>query len=86
MSQTVQAVFEDGLLRPLAEVSLRENQKVTLRIDEADPSTDDVEDIEFLEYCRAEGDPNISLEAVRKAMSKIHGNMTQACSEERDEE
>jgi predicted DNA-binding antitoxin AbrB/MazE fold protein len=83
MSQIVQAVFENGVLRPLGELSLRPNQHVVLHIDEA---TEDVEDREFLEYCRAEGDAQVSLEHVRQILSKIPGTMTQACIEERDED
>jgi predicted DNA-binding antitoxin AbrB/MazE fold protein len=82
MSQIVQAVFENGVLRPLGELSLRPNQQVVLHIEEP---TEDVEDREFLEYCRAEGDAHVSLQRVRQILSKIPGTMTQACIEERDE-
>ena len=86
MSQTVQAVFEDGVFRPLEQVSLRPNQRVVLHVDESADSPAHDEDRSFLEYCRSEGDPTISLETVRQALSKIPGTLTQACIDERDED
>ena len=47
---------------------------------------DDLEDKGFLEYCRTEGDPNITLQEVREALAVIPGSMTAACSAERDED
>jgi len=47
---------------------------------------DELEDKGFLEYCRKEGDPSITLEEVRQALAVIPGSMTAACSAERDED
>jgi predicted DNA-binding antitoxin AbrB/MazE fold protein len=35
MDQVIEAIYEDGLLRPLHKLSLRPNQRVLLRIEEA---------------------------------------------------
>ena len=86
MSQRVQAIFENGVLRPVGKVFLRPNQRVLLHIEETLESPEDGEDLDFLEYCRAEGDPSISLDSVRQALAKIPGTMTQACIDERDED
>jgi len=86
MQQTIEAVFENGVLRPLQTLSLRPNQVVFLHIEEAPGAADDLEDKSFENYCRAEGDPNITLEEVRQALAGITGSMTEACSAERDEE
>jgi predicted DNA-binding antitoxin AbrB/MazE fold protein len=86
VSAAIQAVFEDGVLRPLENLSLHPNQLVTVRIDEVPDRVDDLEDKGFLEYCRAEGDPSITLEEVRAALTVIPGSMTAACSTERDED
>jgi predicted DNA-binding antitoxin AbrB/MazE fold protein len=86
MDEAIPAIFENGILRPLKDLSLRQSQRVVLHIDENDDGEDDLEDPAFLEYCRAEGDTNISLEAVREALAVIPGSMTEACSTERDEE
>ncbi len=86
MDDAIPAIFEDGVLRPLEKLSLRQNQRVVLRIDEGPDCGDELEDKGFLEYCRAEGDPNITLEEVRRALAVIPGSMTAACSAERDED
>jgi predicted DNA-binding antitoxin AbrB/MazE fold protein len=86
MSQTVPAVFENGVLRPLGEVSLRPNQRVLLHIEDAPGPAAELEDPEFLAYCHLEGDPTVTLDAVRQALAKIPGTLTQACTEERDED
>jgi predicted DNA-binding antitoxin AbrB/MazE fold protein len=86
MDDAIHAIFEDGVLRPLKKLSLRQKQRVVLRIDEGPDREDELEDNGFLEYCRSEGDPNITLEEVREALAVIPGSMTAACSAERDED
>ncbi len=86
MDHGIPAIFEDGVLRPLEKLSLRQNQRVVLRIDEVPEGGAELDDKGFLEYCRAEGDPNVTLEEVREALVVIPGSMTVACSAERDEE
>jgi predicted DNA-binding antitoxin AbrB/MazE fold protein len=85
MEQPIEAIYKDGILRPLQKLSLRQKQRVTLHIEER-PANEELEDKGFLEYCRSEGDPNISLEVLRQAMAVIPGSMTEACSAERHEE
>ena len=34
MQKPIEAIYEDGVLRPLEKLSLRQKQRVTLRIDE----------------------------------------------------
>ncbi len=86
MDDAIPAIFEDGILRPLKELSLRQKQRVVLRIVQEPDGVDELEDKGFLEYCRKEGDPNITLEEVREALAVIPGSMTAACSAERDED
>ena len=78
----LKAVYENGVLRPLEPVSLRERQEVTLTISEG---AEDLLDAEFLESCRAEADPGVSLQAVRDALAAIPGTMTETIRAERDE-
>ncbi|HEX5443385.1 MAG TPA: antitoxin family protein [Pirellulales bacterium] len=85
MYRTVEAIYDDGVLRPLEKLSLRPKQRVLLRIDETPGDSVDLEDKAFLIYCRSEGDPNVTLEEVRQALSRIPGSLTEACSAERDE-
>jgi predicted DNA-binding antitoxin AbrB/MazE fold protein len=86
MSNTVPAIFENGLLRPLEELPLRQNQRVVLHVEEVADSADELEDIGFAAYCRHEGDPSITVEEVRAALAVIPGTLTAACSAERDED
>ncbi|MCI0685147.1 MAG: antitoxin family protein [Gemmataceae bacterium] len=86
MHQTVEAIYEDGVLRPLEELSLRPRQRVFLQIKEAPDAAEDLEDEAFVNYCRAQGDPNIALDQVRQALAAIPGSLTEACSAERDED
>lgn len=86
MHQTVEAIYDDGVLRPLEKLSLRPKQRVRLRIEEGPNAADDIEDKTFVTYCLAEGDPNITLEEVRQALAVIPGSLTEACSAERDED
>lgn len=85
MHQTVEAIYDDGVLRPLEKLSLRPKQRVLLRIDETLGADGDLEDKAFLAYCRSAGDPNVTLEEVRQALAVIPGSLTEACSAERDE-
>jgi predicted DNA-binding antitoxin AbrB/MazE fold protein len=78
----LKAVYENGVLRPLEPVALQERQVVTLTITEAG---DDLLDTDFLESCRAEADPSVSLQAVRDALAKIPGSLTDDIRAERDE-
>jgi predicted DNA-binding antitoxin AbrB/MazE fold protein len=86
MHQTVEAIYEDGVLRPLEELSLRPKQRVFLQIHEAPDAAEDLEDTAFVKYCREQGDPNITLEQVRQALAVMPDSLTEACSAERDED
>ena len=76
-----EAVFEHGVLRPLEPVPLVEREQVQVTVSRL--SDDDWLDTEYMDACRAEADPNITLAQVRLAMSKIHGSMDAAIDEDR---
>ena len=84
MNRTIEAIYENGVLRPLEPLDLEEQEHVSVTI------SDDIEepewlDVEFLREIADEADDSISLEEVRKAMSKIPGSLTADCIAERDE-
>jgi predicted DNA-binding antitoxin AbrB/MazE fold protein len=82
MSQSLQAVYENGVLRLLEPISLSEHQRVTLTIEvPAEPWLD----LGCLAAASQETDDNVSLEAVQQALSKIPGSLTPAFIAERDE-
>jgi predicted DNA-binding antitoxin AbrB/MazE fold protein len=87
MTRSVQAIYENGVLRPLEPVNLSENTKVTLTIGNATRGAGEEEwlDLEFHASCAKEADPIISLEAVRAALAKIPGSMTDDFITERDD-
>jgi predicted DNA-binding antitoxin AbrB/MazE fold protein len=86
MHATIEAIYDDGVLRPLEKLALRPMQRVFLRIEERPDAMEGLEDNSFENYCRAEGDPNITLEEVRQVLAVIPGSLTEACSAERDED
>ena len=53
MHRLIEAIYEDGVLRPLEKLSLRQKQRVILRIDEGPVAEEALEDKGFLDYCRA---------------------------------
>ncbi len=78
MIQHVEAVYENGVFRPLNPVSLLEAERVTLTIMHAKPG-DTLRDMDLLERVRAEvaAMENIpSLEEVRRALSKMPDSLS----------
>ena len=75
MEKTVQAVYEDGVLRPLEPVPFEERQEVTVTIsDEADIPRDHPLVASSDEWADAAGDP-IGLDEVRRALATIRGSL-----------
>ena len=79
MDQKVEAVYENGLLRPLRPLSLKEAEHVTLTI--SDASTDrSGRDLEIVERARRELQafgPVPSIDELRAALSVIPGNLSE---------
>jgi predicted DNA-binding antitoxin AbrB/MazE fold protein len=83
MEKTVQAVYEDGVLRPLEPVQLEERQEVTVTIsDEGNIPRDHPLLASSEEWAAAAQDP-ISLDEVRRALAAIRGSLSEAVIEER---
>ena len=84
MTKNLQAVYEKGVLRPLEPLDLREQQLVNVTVsDEAPPEP--WLDAECLAACAGEADDGASLEAVRAALAKIAGSLTEDFIAEREE-
>ena len=89
MLEQVEAIYEDGMLRPLGPVNLREAEKVLLSISKPaeNPSTDML-DHQFIEYARSEVAKMAavpSIEEVRRRLAKIEGSMAECIIAERGE-
>jgi len=86
MSRTVQAVYENGAFRPLEPIACQEQERVVLTVENATAVEENVLDHEFLAYCETQADDSVSLEAVRQALAKIPGSLTDDIRAERDED
>jgi len=85
MSKQIEAIYENGVLRPLEPLGLDERQRVTITIVEEGAGEDDLFDPEFTRWCAEQTRKAPSLEEVRKALSKIRGSMADVVIAERDE-
>ena len=83
MTRQIDAVFEQGVLRPLQPLSLADNARV--RVTVSAPDDESWMDVEFMDSCINDSDPTISLEKVRAALAKIVGSMDSAIDETRGE-
>ena len=83
MANRVEAIYENGALRPLQPLELAEHERVTLDILPSDPDLD--LDHAFLARCRAEvaGVERMSLEQIQAMLSGMTGTFEEAIDEER---
>lgn len=77
----VDAIFENGVLRPLTPLPLTEREQVKVQVSRS--SDEAWLDAEFMDACAAESDTSITLEQVRAALSKIRGSLDQAIDDDR---
>jgi predicted DNA-binding antitoxin AbrB/MazE fold protein len=81
MRQTVEAIYENGVLQPLEPLNLPDHERVSVTVE---PATDeDWLDRDAKEWAKREGDPNIPLDDVRKRLAKITGSMSDVVIAER---
>ena len=69
MLTDIDAIYENGLLRPLAPLSLSENERVKLTVARA--GDEDWIDTEYMDACAGEADFSITLEQIRAITVKI---------------
>ncbi len=86
MGKTVKAVYENGVLRPLEPLSLPEHREVEVSVSEvpAEPQ-DEILDEEYHKSLEGVEAPEVSLEEVRRILSKIPGSLSDEFIAERDE-
>jgi predicted DNA-binding antitoxin AbrB/MazE fold protein len=84
MMRTFQAVYENGAFRPLEPVSCQEQEHVLLTVESLRAAEQALTDEEFISYCETQADDTVSLEAVREALAKIPGTLTDDIRAERD--
>jgi hypothetical protein len=85
------AIYEGGVLKPLEQLPLADQQVVTLFLPEADDLDlidefgDDVLDFDAMAIADSECEGGISLEELRERLSSIRGSMSDAVDEDRGE-
>jgi|HubBroStandDraft_6_1064221.scaffolds.fasta_scaffold629150_2 predicted DNA-binding antitoxin AbrB/MazE fold protein len=87
MIQQVDAVYENGVLRPLAPLTLQESQRVRITIVDSGAGQE-LLDKELIERARTEVSAMTeipTIEEVRALLSTIPGSMAEAVSAERGE-
>ena len=84
MMRTLQAVYENGVLRPLELLPLKEHQRVTVTVSDPAERWLDQEYTEKVKKDVAAWAPAPSLDEVRRALSKIPGNLSSEIRSERD--
>jgi predicted DNA-binding antitoxin AbrB/MazE fold protein len=83
MEKTVQAVYEGGVLRPLEPIPLEDQQEVTVTIsDEGSIPRSHPLLVSADEWADAAQD-DISVDEVRRALSRISGSLSAAIIDER---
>jgi hypothetical protein len=85
MEKTVQAVYENGVLHPMEPLLLRERQQVTVTISDAPNIPPNHPLLVSPEEWSNAAHDDIGLDEVRRALSTIHGSLSEAVLEERRE-
>jgi predicted DNA-binding antitoxin AbrB/MazE fold protein len=86
MVRTLPAVYENGVLRPLEPLPLKDHQRVTVTITESPiEAAEKWLDHAYLASLESDDEPEPSLEQVRKLMAKLPGKLSDAVRAEREE-
>jgi predicted DNA-binding antitoxin AbrB/MazE fold protein len=78
MSKQLDVIYENGVFRPLEPVDVPEHQRMTIMISEVAmmPAEEELLDIAYERWAATQVKEDVSLEAVRQALSKIPGSLT----------
>ena len=85
MTRSLQAIYENGVLRPLEPLPYKEHQQLSVTVSDAAAAADDLVDAEFLRDCESRADDSVSIETVRAALAKIPGSQAEEIRRERDD-
>ncbi len=83
MRQRIDAIYEDGLLRPLEPLQLSDRERVSVTVESA--AGEEWLDEDALQWARQEGDPTISLDEVRRRLASGNGSLSDVVIAERGE-
>ena len=85
MQKTFEAVYENGVLRPLETLALANRQHVQVTIAAMPELANEVAAYFEPEEWEASKHDDISLDVVRRALSSIRGSLSEAVTASRDE-
>ena len=85
LNQQVDAIYEDGVLKPLGPLSLAEHQRVSLVIGGDDEERDGGDASDYQPLIAEEGDPNVTWGEVQTLLAKLPGSLADDFDRERDE-
>ena len=87
MSKRIEVIYENGVLRPLEPLMLRDHQQVSIVVhdDAGSLAAEDWLDTECITLSDTEADETVDLDAVRQELSKIQCSMTPDFIAERHE-
>jgi predicted DNA-binding antitoxin AbrB/MazE fold protein len=80
----IPAIFESGMLRPLAPLDLNEHERVDIAIVRSAAISEE-SDESYLPVVAAEADASVTLEQVQQALAKIPGSLAEDFERQRDE-
>ena len=84
LKQRLDAIFEDGVLKPMARVNLSEGERVTILIcDVGDAEAEDESD--YIPFAAEDCDPDITWEEVHKITAKLPGSLADDVIRDREE-
>jgi hypothetical protein len=85
MQTTIQAVYRNGVLQPLEDLALEENQQVTVTLTDYPAGAEDPSGF-FApeEWTRAASDP-ITWQDAQRALAHVPGSLSEAVIEQRNE-
>jgi predicted DNA-binding antitoxin AbrB/MazE fold protein len=86
LKQQVEAIYENGVLKPLAPLDLVEHERVSLVIGaNGENAKDDADSTDYASVIAEEGDPSIAWEHVQALLAKLPGSLAEDFDRERDE-
>jgi len=85
MERTFEAVYEDGVLRPLEDLHLANHRRMRLTIVPSSPAEHDLEGYFSPEEWAAAAEDTIALEEVQQALSSMPGCLSETVVASRQE-
>lgn len=81
MSQSFDAIYENGVLRPLQPVVLTENQRVTVSVQTSEAGN---QESQLAAWCAQYADPSMTRERLKDMLSNIFGSFSDEIIAERE--